>query len=64
MSNLQLAIIAAIHVEPKYRFTGDERTAAARMEKRGWLRRSLGKTYSVTRNGERAYQKANGAIRG
>ena len=55
MTDLEQAVIAAIHTEPKYRFLYDEAKLAKKMEQKGWLQSIGNKMYSVTRKGENAY---------
>lgn len=61
MSDLEWAVIASIHAEPKYRFLYDEAKLAKKMELKGWLQPIGNKMYSVTRKGENAYSLKNEA---
>lgn len=72
LTDLQEAIISAIHQEPHYCFTGNERKAAERMRTKGLLRLRKDKAwyadtytnshppkglrYKITAKGERAYK--------
>lgn len=64
LTNLQWAVIATIHNQPDYKFTGDERKAAERMVKRGFLKRLKDNQYKVTHKGEEIYKQSKFAVDG
>jgi hypothetical protein len=55
LTDLQWAIICTIHQEPGYQFIGNEKVAAMRMVKKGWLKRQKHSRFTVTFSGECAY---------
>ncbi len=59
LTDLEWAVIAAIHTEPRYRFKYDEATLAKKMESKGFLQSVGNKMYSVTKLGEKTFSTSS-----